>query len=44
MILAFNPASRQVINPDAEAQYIVLSAATATGPAAMATVEIWLAG
>jgi hypothetical protein len=44
IVLVFNPASRHVITPDAEAQYMVLPAAVATEPANSVTAEIWLEG
>jgi hypothetical protein len=44
IVLVFNPASKHVIAPDAEAQYMVLPAAVATGPANSLMAEICLAG
>jgi hypothetical protein len=44
IVLVFTPVSRQVNEPDAEAQYMVLPAAVAAGPVPAEIAEIWLAG
>jgi hypothetical protein len=44
IVLMFNPVSRQVNEPCAEAQDILLPAAVAAGPAYAAMAEIWLEG
>jgi hypothetical protein len=42
IMLAFDPVSRQIIEPFAEAQFTVLLAAVATGPGSTEMAEIWL--
>jgi hypothetical protein len=44
IVLVFDPVSRQVNNPDAEAQYMALPAAVAAEPALAPMAEIWLEG
>jgi hypothetical protein len=44
IVLVFDPASRQVNKPDAEAQYMVLPAAVAAEPALAAMAEMWPEG